>query len=98
VGNYINVTPAGVCPTVGKADFLLNNIDAIEVSWADVPRTFEKVPSGHTLIFVVENGFFDAAMVADTKDELDYVWSTRRDDHRPCRVLLATDESLAACS
>lgn len=63
MGYYIDRTPAGNLPSIGKARFLLDNVEGAKVIAA--PKKWEP-----DLVCVVENGFFDAAAYAFNRQEM----------------------------
>jgi len=79
-----------------KADWLIKTAGAVEVKtqplWTDIPK-------GKTLIAVVDNGHFEAAMIASPEDQFDRIKRAEQmGDRRPKRFLLMdTDTVKAMC-
>jgi len=75
------------CGTIekGKAAYLLAFEHAMEIPF---PDAFDRVPAGYTLICVVENPMWDAALVIDTRSEYRYVKQAIEKDYRPRRCFL----------
>jgi hypothetical protein len=68
MGLYIDYLINGQqLPQRGKAEFLLRNLDGVELI-KETPCKFEK-----NLVCVVQNTHFDAALVVEDQNELDYV-------------------------
>lgn len=66
MGFYINELEDGTpLPKIGKADFMLNNIDGAE--GIVLPQSYDVIEALETVsvIAVVENGLFDAAAYVD---------------------------------
>lgn len=83
MGLYINRTPNGALPHVGKGAEL---IKAGAQLLLDTPKTWEE-----GLVCVVRNGMFEAAAYAHSQREMEYFADTTHDE-RP-RVWLKWDKA-----
>lgn len=89
MGNYLNRKPNGLPLGFEKASDIIAFCDE-EIS--EVPE-FDLIPHGLVLICVVDNGAFEAALVADTRHEVDVVKkSIASGDDRPMRFFLVKRE------
>lgn len=83
MGLYINHTPNGSLPNVGKG---LELIKAGAQLLPGAPKTWEE-----GLVCVVDNGYFEAAAYAHNQREMEYFADTTHDDRD--RVWLKWDKA-----
>ena len=86
MGFYINELEDGTpLPKIGKADFLLENVDAAYETM--LPIRFAGIRYNIALIAVVENGLFDAAAYVDDHLFKEIVLERSNKHTRPIRFI-----------
>lgn len=90
MGYYINSTPAGTLPNVGKAQFLLKNVPGTQ----QVPAPKRESDFVENLVCVVNNGMFEAAGYCFSVSEM--IAFSQPSDSRPKIWLVVPDAKVFA--